>query len=335
MQFDLKRREFVTLFGGAVASWPLAARAQQQVERVRRIGVLMSLPENDPEAQRRFDVIRAELEKRGWFEGRNVQIDARWYGGQLERQQALAKELIELRPEIVIAQSTTAVIAFLGETRTIPIVFVNVTDPVGQGFVLSLARPAHNITGFSNFEPTIGGKWLGLLKELLPELTRVTMMVNPETAPYFGLYVRSLEAAATSYSVRVTAGFVRNTNEIEQVLTMLGNDSNHGLILPPDVFTSNHRRLINEAVIRYRIPSLYSLPYLARDGGLLSYGPDVIALYQGLVSYVDRILRGERAGDLPVQFPIKFELVINLRTAKGLRIEVPPALLALADEVIE
>jgi putative tryptophan/tyrosine transport system substrate-binding protein len=322
----MRRRDFIKAIAISAAGWPLAARAQQ-ANQPRRIGLLMSLPEKDPEAQLRLKAIRAELQQRGWTEGINIRIDVRWQGGESELQ-SLANQLVALRPDIIFAQSTPAVLALLRETRTTPIVFV-------QRLIPSMARPGGNVTGFSNFEPSIGGKWLELLKEVAPQLTRVAVLFNPETAPYFETYSRSIEVAAPSYSVQVSAIPVRNTNEIESALTPLGSEPGNGLIFPPDVFTSGHRELINNLALRYRLPTAYSFPYLAVDGGLLSYGPDVIAMYRRSMSYVDRILRGESPGDLPIQAPTEFVLAINVRTAKALGLTVPPTLLAIANEVVE
>jgi putative ABC transport system substrate-binding protein len=240
-----------------------------------------------------------------------------------------------LQPDILFAQSTTAVTAISRATRTIPIVFVQVTDPVRQGFVVSFARPGGAITGFSNFEPTIGGKWLQQLREIVPQLAHVAVLFHPETAPYFGLYLRSLGLGAPTLSVRVTPAPVRQVSDIEAAMSLIGREQNSGLILPPDVFTSNHRKLINSLAIHYRLPTICSFRYVVTDGGLVSYGPDVDALYRRAISYVDRILRGERPAELPVQQSTKFELVINLKTAKALGLTIPPSLLARADMVIE
>ena len=330
----MRRREFIMLLSSA-AAWPVVARAQQP-GGVRRIGVMMSFPENDPEGQSRLNAIRTGLETLGWTDARNLHIDVRWaVGTTLERQQTVAKELIELQPNLIVAQSTTAVTAVVNVSRNMPVVFVQVTDPVGQGIVASLARPGGNVTGFSNFEPAIGGKWLQLLKEIAPPLTQVGVVFNPETAPYIGLYLRSLETAASSFSVHITASPVRTVAEIESAVTSVASEPGCGLVVPPDTFTTNHRKLINDLAARYRLPTLYSYPYQAIDGGLMSYGPDVLVLFRQAMSYVDRILKGEKPGDLPIQQPTKFEFVINLKTAKALGITVPPTLLATADGVIE
>ena len=331
----MRRREFLGVLGGAAASWPLAARAQQP-GKMRRVGVMMSLPEDDPEGQSRLKAIRTELQTLGWIEFGNLRIDVRWAAGTaLARQQAFAKELIELQPDLVFVQSTTAVTALLRESRAIPVVFVQVTDPVGQGFVASLARPGGNITGFSNFEPAIGGKWLQLLKEIAPALTRIGVVFNPETAPYMGLYLRSIEAAASSFAMHITAIPVRTPAEIESALASSGGEPGYGLVIPPDTFTTNHRKLINDLAARYRLPTLYTFPYQAADGGLMSYGPDGVTLFRHAISYVDRILKGAKPGDLPIQQPTKFDLVTNLKTAKALGLEVPLLLQQRADQVIE
>jgi putative ABC transport system substrate-binding protein len=297
---------------------------------------MMSFTENDPEGQSRLNLIRAELQSLGWREAQNLVIDVRWaVGNTLARQQAVAKELIELRPDLMIVQSTTAVTAVMHESRDMPVVFLQVTDPVGQGLVASLARPGGNITGFSNFEPAIGGKWLQLLKEIAPQLTQVGLMFNPETAPYIRLYLRSLESAASSFSVQIIAMPVRTVAEIEAAIASAGGQAGGGLIVPPDTFTGNHRKLIIDLAARYRLPTVYSYPYQAMDGGLMSYGPNVVEVLRKTMSYVDRILKGEKPGDLPIQQPTKFDLVLNLKTAKALGLEVPLSLQQRANEVIE
>lgn len=330
----MRRRHFIVYAGAAVLAWPLAAPAQRPGP-MRRIGVLMPLPEDDPEAQRRFNLIRLELQQHGWIEASSIHIDVRWDRGELGEQQALADELVALQPDILFAQSTAGVTAFARATRTIPIVFVQVTDPVGQGLIVSFERPGGAITGFSNFDPAIGGKWLQPLKEIAPQLAHVAVLFNPETAPYFGLYLRSVELSASTFSVRVTAAAVHDVPDIESAMSLIGHEPNSGLILPPDIFTSNHRQLINSLAIRYQLPLMCSFPYMVADGGLMSYGPDVVTLYRRAVSYVDRVLRGERPSELQVQQPTKFEFVINLKTAGALKLEIPPTLLARADKVFE
>jgi putative tryptophan/tyrosine transport system substrate-binding protein len=330
----MRRREFIKAIGGTAAAWPFAARAQQRA--VRRIGIMMSLPESDPEGQRRFNAIRDELQTRGWSEASNLRIDVRWATGTaLARQQAVAKELIDLQPDLIMVQSTTAATAVVQVSPSTPIVFVQITDPVGQGFVASLARPGGNITGFSNFESLIGGKWLQLLKEIAPQVSSVAMLYNPDTAPYYRMYLQSIETAAHSFSMSVAAIAVRSPGEIESALTSVSGKAGQGLVIPPDSFTTNHRKLINDLAARHRLPAIYTFRYQAEDGGLISYGPETIALFRQATSYIDRVLKGEKPADLPVQQPTKYELVINLKTAKALGLDVPLLLQQRADEVIE
>jgi putative ABC transport system substrate-binding protein len=334
MQFDqLKRREFVTLLGGA-AAWPLAARAQQ-AGMVRQVGVLMGPAESDPEGQSEIVAFRQGLQKLGWT-GRNVRIAYRWAAGDADRMRTFASELIALKPDAVLAVTTPAVAALLGETRSIPIVFVRVADPIRSGFVNSLAHPGGNVSGFSNFESSLAGKWLQLLKEIAPRVARVTVMFNPVTAPSGGLdFLRLVEAAAPSLAVEVSAARVHDVAEIERVVAAVAREPNGGLINLPDIFLVVHRELIIELTARYRVPTVYQYRYFTASGGLMSYGPDVIDQYAQAASYVDRILKGEKPADLPVQAPTKYELVVNLKTAKALGLDVPPLLQQRADEVIE
>jgi putative ABC transport system substrate-binding protein len=329
----MRRREFITLLGSTAVAWPGAVWAQRG-ERLRRIGVIMPLPENDPEAQHRLHVIKTGLQGRGWIEGSNIHIDIRWGVGGPPLS-TIAKELVGLPADIIIAQSTTAVVAIQRETRTIPVIFIQVVDPVGQGLVASLARPGGNITGFSNFETAIGGKWVELLKEIAPRLTRVAVLFSPSTAPYKKLFLQSVEAAVPSFSVDMTASPVQDHAEIEPVLRSLGGGLDTGLILPPDIFSTNNRKQIGSLAVQYRLPTVAAFPYMAKDGGLLSYGPEVTAMLRQALEYVDRVLKGENTGTLPVQQPTKYELVVNLNTARALGLDVSPTLLARADEVIE
>jgi putative ABC transport system substrate-binding protein len=330
----MKRREFITLVGGAAAAWPSAARARQP-ERVRRIGVLMVDAESDPEGQSRAKAIRDGLKQLGWAEGRNVKIDYRWAAGDAGLIRTFAKELVELQPDVLLARSTPATAVLKAETRTIPMVFTTVSDPIGSGFVANLAHPGGNITGFTNFESTIIGKWLGLLKEIAPRITQVGAMYNPETAPYAAYYVRLLEVAAKSFSVEPVSVVVHDDVDIERVIAGLASESNGGLIILPDAFTGSHRKQIVEQAARHRVPAVYPYGFIAVEGGLMSYGIDVTDLYQRAASYIDRIFRGTKPSDLPVQQPTKFELIINLKTARALGLTVPPTLLTRADEVIE
>jgi putative tryptophan/tyrosine transport system substrate-binding protein len=328
------RREFITLLGGAAAAWPLSARAQQPAG-IRRVGVLMNLSENDLEAQRLVTAFREGLAQLGWVDGRNLRMDYRWASGDVGRIRAFAKELVELSPDIIVGYATPSVVALQQETRSIPIVFLSVTDPVGQGLVASLANPGGNITGFAVFEFSLGAKWMEALKQIVPGLRRVTTIFNPKTAPYYALYVRAIEKAASSYAVEPIVVEVHDDAEIERAISTLAGEPDGGLIVMPDSFNMVHRRTIIEVVDRYRLPAMYYFPFFAADGGLISYGPDEIDMFRRTAGYVDRILKGAKVGDLPVQQPTNFRLVINLKTAKALGIDVPASLLARADEVIE
>ena len=331
----IKRREFISLLGGAAAAWPLAARAQQ-LDRVRRIGVLMGNAESDPQAQSEITAFRQGLQKLGWT-GRNVRIAYRYGDGEVNRMQTFAKELIALQPDAVLAVTTPVLKVLEGETRTIPIVFVRVGDPFGDGLVDSAAKPSGNVTGFTTLEPSIAGKWLQLLKEIAPGIARVTFMFNPATAPYRGGldFLQITEAAALSEGVKVNAARVHDVADIERVIATVASEGNSGIICAPDVFLGVHRNLVIELTARYRVPTIYQYRYFVTDGGLISYGSDPFEQYARAAEYIDRILKGAKLTDLPVQMPIKYELVINLKTAKALSLEVPPTLLARADEVIE
>jgi putative ABC transport system substrate-binding protein len=330
---DLGRRQLITLLGGAAVAWPLAARAQQR--RMRRIGVLMSTAETDPESPPRIAAFQRGLATVGWIAGQNVRIDYRWAAGEPAQMQVLARELVNLQPDVILAHTTPSTAALMRETRTIPIVFVVVGDPVGSGFVASIPRPGGNITGFTNIESSLGGKWIQLLKEIAPRVTRVSLLFNPETAPFAAFYVHPIEAAAPSFAVEPIAKPIRTDTEIEAAITDVGRESTGGLIVLPDTFTTVHRKAIISAAARNNVPTIYPFRYMASDGGLIAYGVDVVDLFQRAAPYVDRILRGANPADLPVQAPTKFELVINLETAKALGLQAPPTLLALADEVIE
>jgi ABC-type uncharacterized transport system substrate-binding protein len=329
----MKRRDFITLLGGAAAAWPLAARAQQ--ERVRRIGVLMAFAESDREGQSFVAAFREGLQKPGWTEGRNIRIDTRWAAGDTEAMQRLAKELVALQPELILSPTTATTAALLQQTRTIPIIFVNVADPIGSGFVASLSRPGGNITGFITMEPTMAGKWLELLKEIAPRVARAALLFNPATATYFDIYLKPFKAAALSFGVEAIAAPVRDSSDIESVLAAQAPEPNGGLIVLPDPFLNAHREAITSLAARYRLPAVYPHRIFTDAGGLLSYGNDLSDNYRRAASYVDRILKGEKPGELPVQIPVKFELVINLKTAKALGLEVPLFLQQRADEVIE
>jgi putative tryptophan/tyrosine transport system substrate-binding protein len=330
----MKRREFIAGLGSA-AAWPLVARGQQG-ERVRRIGVLMEPPEDDPEGKLHLSAFTQGLQELGWTKGRNLRIDVRWAAGSVERMRMFAKELVDLQPDVILARGTPATAAFQRETRTIPIVFAAVGDPVGSGFVAGLPRPGGNITGFGDAEQAISGKWLELLMEIAPGIKRAAIMFNPDVAPGGGsYYMPAFEAAARSLKVEPIAAPVHNDAEIESVMTSLGREPNGGLVVIPDGFVLVHRAAIILLAARNNLPAVYWDNVFARDGGLLGYGPDRVDIFRRSASYVDRILRGAKPAELPVQLPTKFELVINLKTAKVLGLTVPPSILARADEVIE
>ena len=330
----MQRRDFVTLVGGAVVGWPLAARAQQP-DRMRRIGALMAYAESDPQGQASFATFREGLQKLGWAEGRNIRIDTRWGALDAESRQRLAKELVALQPDLILSQNTPTTAALLQQTRTIPIVFALVSDPVGSGFVASLARPGGNVTGFTNFEGSMGGKWLELLKEIAPRVSRVAFLFNPATATYAEVYLNPFKAAAASFAVQAIAAPVRDTSELESAVAAQARAPNTGLIVMPDNFTNAHRAEITSLAARYRLPAAYPYRYYTKLGGLLSYGIDVRDQFRRAATYADRILKGAKPSELPVQAPVKFELVINLKTAKVLGLDVPVHLLQRADDVIE
>jgi putative ABC transport system substrate-binding protein len=327
----MRRREFIVGLGSAAL--PVVARAQQP-DRVRRIGVLMPNNENDPEAKARISAFTQALADLGWTDGRNVRIDLRWGGGDNNRIRAFAQELVSLQPDIIATNATPPTVALQRETRTIPIVFVNVADPVASGIVARLDRPSGNITGFALYEASLGGKWLELLSEIAPGLKRVAFMFNPNTASV-SAYMPSLETAAQSLKVLPIISPVHSDVEIETAINALGREPGGGLVLMPDIFMTAHRASIILAAARNHVSAVYGFSFYARDGGLLSYGPDPVDIYRRAASYVDRILRGAKADDLPVQFPVKYEMVVNLKTAKALGLTVPQSILLRADEVIE
>jgi putative ABC transport system substrate-binding protein len=330
----VKRREFITLLGGAAAAWPLAARAQQP-ERMRRIGVLMSISEDDPLAQARVAAFRQALGELGWTEGRNLTITWRWTGGNIVRVREYAAELVRLAPEVILANGTPNVAALQGATTTIPIVFAVVNDPVAQGFIASMAHPGGNITGFSFLEYSLVGKSLEMLKQVAPDIVRVSLMFNPETYPYYNIHLRSFEAVAKMLSLELAAAPIRNPAEIEESIAMMARRPGSALLVTPDPFTVVHRGAIIQAAEQYRVPANYSYRQHVREGALMSYGADTIDVFRRSASYVDRILKGAKPTDLPAQAPVKFEMAINLKAAKVLGLQIPDKLLALADEVIE
>jgi ABC-type uncharacterized transport system substrate-binding protein len=329
----MRRREFIGLLGGA-AAWPLAVRGQQAPMPVRRIAVLTILSESDPEAQARVAAFEQTLEQIGWRDGRDIRIDYR-FAVNIEQTRVRAAELVRLSPAVIVTNSTPAVTAVRQETGTIPIVFVQVTDPVGSGFVTSLARPGGNVTGFTTSEFPVSGKWIEMLKEIDPRVGRVAFIFNPRTAPYAEHFLREVSAVPLLFGVEILPSPVVDAAEMERVIDRLAREPNGGLVVLPDVFTTTHRDLIIALVARARLPAIYPFRYFATGGGLMSYGFDTVAVYRQAASYVDRILKGEKPADLPVQAPTKYSLVINLKTAKALGLDIPPTLLARADEVIE
>ena len=328
----MRRREFITLLGGAAAAWPLKAHAQQP-ERMRRIGVLAPTAPDDAEAQTRFAALRQGLQRFGWIEGRNLQIDARWGAGDAGAIGRAATELAALAPDVIVASGSAAA-AILQATRTVPIVFVSVPDPVGSGFVESLAQPGGNATGFIMFEYGLSAKWLELLKEIAPSVTRAAVLRDPAIVAGIGQFA-VIQSAAPSVGVDVSAINMRDGAEIERAVTAFARRPNGGLILAASALAAIHRDLVVSLAARYKLPAVYITRYFVAGGGLVSYGPDFVDQYRRAAEYVDRILKGEKPADLPVQAPTKYELVINLKTAKALGLDIPTTVLASADEVIE
>jgi putative ABC transport system substrate-binding protein len=328
----MRRREFITFLGGA-APWPFAAHAQQG-DRVRRIGVLLPGDENDPLRKTYVSVFTQVLAGLGWTVNRNVRMDLRWGGVDTNRMRALAQELLGLQPDIIVTAGVPATAAVQRETRTIPILFVNVGDPVPSGIVPRLNQPGGNITGFALYEASLGGKWLELVSEIAPGLKRAAIMFNPDLGAV-SAFMPSLETAVQSFKVVPIITPVHSDVEIETAVIALGREPGVGLVVMPDAFTLGHRVPIISAAARNSIPAVYSASDFVRDGGLLSYGVDLVDAFRGAATYVDRILRGDKPGDLPVQFPTKFEMAVNRKTAKALGLEVPPSILLRADEVIE
>jgi putative tryptophan/tyrosine transport system substrate-binding protein len=325
------RRDFLALVGGA-AAWPLAARAQQN-EPVRRIVVLMTTAD-DREGRRRLSAFRQGLEKRGWSEGKNIRIEVNWSVSDPERARSTVNELIGRAPDLILTSGTSATTALHQAKPAIPVVFTVVSEPVEEGFVKSLAHPAGNMTGFSNLEPSLGGKWIELLKEIAPNVTRVAIIFNPQTAPAAFVMSRSADEAAEKLAIVLVRSPVRDPSEIESAVSRLRRQTD-GFIMLPDTFLNIHRKTIVELAARYQLPAIYPFSYLVAEGGLASYGIDLADSFRQAAVYVDRIFHGEKPADLPVQQPTKFELVINLKTAKALGLDVPPSLLARAEEVIE
>src|SRR5262245_11130124 len=326
------RREFVTLLGGAAFTWPLAARAQQDDGR-RQVGVLMNVGESDAQGRARLDAFIERLKESGWSEGRNLRLDVRWGAGDAELFRRYANELLVLEPDVIVANASVTVAALQQVTRGVPIVFAGVIDPVGGGFVKSLARPGGNTTGFTIFEYAIGAKWLELLKEIAPSLTRAAVLRDPNLAAGIGQFAAIQAVGPLGMDLSVVD--LNDVNEIERDVAEFARGSNGGLILTGSPFGANHPEVIIALAARHKLPAVYLFRYMVNLGGLISYGPDLVNEFRPAASYVDRILKGDKPADLPVQAPTKYELVINLRTAKVLGLEVPPTLLARADEVIE
>jgi len=327
----MRRREFIRLIGGAATVWPFAAGAQQG-ERTRRVGVLMNISADDPEAQSRMTAFVQGLQQSGWTDGRNIRIDTRWAAGDADRYHRYAEELLALAPDVILASATPSVQALQQATRTVPIVFANVGDPVGMGLVESAARPGGNTTGFSAFELGFGAKWLELLKEIVPRLTHVAVLRDLIIGP---VQLSAIQAVAPSFGVELSPVGVRDAGEIERTIAAFARSSDAGMIVTASTSALIHRQLIVMLAARHRLPAIYPYRYFAITGGLMSYGVNPIDMYRRAASYVDRILKGEKPADLPVQAPTKYELVINLKTAKALGLEMPASVLARADEVIE
>jgi putative ABC transport system substrate-binding protein len=328
----MQRREFISLLGGVAAGWSFSARAQQN-EPVRRIGVLMTTAD-DREGQRRLNAFREGLEKRGWSEGKNIRIEVNWSVSDPERARSVVNEVIGRAPDLILTSGTSATTALHQARAAIPVVFTVVSEPIEQGFVQSLAHPGGNITGFTNLEPSLGGKWIELLKEIAPKVTRVAIIFNPQTAPAAIIRSRSADEAAEKLAIELVRSPVRDPAEIESAITRLRRQTD-GFIVLPDTFLNIHRKTIVELASRYQLPAIYPSSYLVAEGGLASYGIDLADSFRQAAVYVDRIFHGEKPADLPVQQPTKFDLAINLKTAKALGLAVPPALLARVDEVVE
>jgi putative tryptophan/tyrosine transport system substrate-binding protein len=330
----MQRREFITLFGGAAVAWPRAARAQQP-DRMRHVGVLESRAADDPEGQARFAAFAQGLRELGWTEGRNVRIDYRSAGADADRYRTFAAELVALAPDVILASASASVAAMRQTTRTVPIVFVNFIDPVGAGVVASLARPGGNATGFTLFDYSLSGKWLELFKEIAPKLTRIAILRDPALAAGIGQFAVIQAMAPPSFGVELSPIDVRDAGQIERDIAAFARETNGGLIVTASSGAVVHRELIIKLAARHRLPAVYPFRYFVTSGGLISYGPDTNEQYRRAAGYVDRILKGEKPADLPVQAPTKYELAINLKTAAALGLTVPPSLVARADQLIE
>jgi len=327
----VKRRELITLLGGAALTWPLAARGQQ-TERVRRIAILMNVDEAEQRAD--YETFLQALQQLGWIDGQNVRVETRWAGGSASDLRKSASDMVALVPDVIVATGTSAMVPLLQATHTVPIVFANVADPVGAGFVDTMAHPGGNATGFIQFEYSLSGKWVELLKQIAPGVTRAAVLRDPNIPNGIGQFA-VIQSVAPSVGMEVTAISVRDPGEMERAVTAFARSPNGGLIVTPSALTLAHRELIIALAAQHKLPAVYLRRYYAASGGLVSYGYDIVQQFRGAAGYVDRILKGEKPADLPVQAPTKYELVINLKTAKALGLTVPPSLLARADEVIE
>jgi putative tryptophan/tyrosine transport system substrate-binding protein len=330
----MQRRDFIKVIAGLAATWPLAARAQQS-ERMRHIAILMAFSENDSEAQSWAGGFREELAKLGWTEGHNIQIDTRWATADVKSLEQSAKQLVALQPDVILTGSTPATAAMRQQTNTIPIVFAMVGDPVGSGFVASLSRPGGNLTGFTPIENSLGGKWVELLKEIAPRVARVAMVFDPAMAPFASYYLNPFKAAAASLGMEAIVAPVDDMAAFERIVATSAREPNSGLVVMPDAFTIGHHADITSLVARYRVPTVYPFRVFAKVGGLVSYGSSALDEFRRAASYADRILKGAKPSELPVQTPINFDLVINLKTAKALGLDVPSSIRMRADEVIE
>jgi len=330
----MRRREFTKLLGGAALGWSVGTHAQQ-TERVRRIGVLTASAEGDQDGQSALAAFRKELRKLGWIEGRNIEIDVRWAAGDVEMMKRFARELVAPQPDLILTSSTPAAAAMLQQTHTIPVVFVIVADPVGSGFVASLPRPGGNATGFTPIVRSLGSKWVELLKEIAPQITRVALLFNPPTATFIEGYLDPFKAAAASVGAEAIVTPVNDMPDLESLMTTQSHKPSAGLVVIPDAFTTRHRGEITALAARYHIPAIYWSRSFTEVGGLISYGPYIVDEYRRAALYADRILKGSKPSELPVQAPVKFELVINQQAARALGLDVPPSLLTAADDVID
>ena len=329
----MRRREFLGVIGGVAVAWPFVARAQPS-RGARLIGVLMGIGEDDPEARPRVEALEQGLRERGWYEGRNMHLEYRWTAGDLERTQRFAQEIVDLKPDLIVVHSTPAVNAVRKLTTTTPMVFALIADPLGSGFAASLARPGGNMTGFMNVDAPMASKWLELIIEIVPKVKRVALIFNPDTSPYHS-YLREFEVAAPKIGVQAVATPVVDAAGLERAVRALGQQPDSALFVVPDVFVQVHRLLIIRLAEQYRLPGVYPYRFFATSGGLLSYGIDTVAIFRQAATYVDRILKGEKPGDLPVQAPVSFKLIINLKAARAIGLAIPEAFLLRADEVIE